>query len=85
MTTKSGKPVTDAVLDEWAESFERGEWPEGKTVVIGRPSLADEEVKVVTFRLPVSKIVELDRKAAQQGISRSQGLREAVEEYLLRA
>jgi hypothetical protein len=84
MTTKDGKPVTDATLDEWADAFERGEWPKGKTVVLGRPSIADEEVRLVTFRLPVSKVVELDQKAAQQGFTRSEGLRAAVDEYLAR-
>jgi hypothetical protein len=85
MTTKTGKSVTDDMLDKWADAFEQGEWPEGKTVVLGRPSIADEEVKLITFRLPISKVIELDRKTAQQGVSRSEGLREAVEEYLMQA
>jgi hypothetical protein len=85
MTTKTGKPVTDEILDEWAEAFERGEWPEGKTVILGRPSIADEEVKLVTFRLPVSKVIEFDQKTALKGITRSEGLRDAVNDYLARA
>lgn len=82
MKTKDGKNVTDGILDTWAEEFERGEWPEGRTVPIGRPSLASEEVKPITFRLPVSQIAALDAKAAKSGLSRSAGLRIAVEEYI---
>ena len=82
MKTKNGKTVTDAMLDAWADTFERGEWPEGRTVPLGRPSLADEEVKPITFRLPVSQLAALDAKVAKAGLNRSSGLRLAVEAYL---
>lgn len=82
MKTKDGRTVNEDMLDAWADQFERGEWPEGRTIQIGRPSLAHEEVKPVTFRLPVSQLAALDAKAAQAGINRSAGLRRAVEEYL---
>lgn len=82
MKTKDGQIVTDAMLDSWADAFESGEWPKGRTVPLGRPSLADEEVKPVTFRLPVSLLTALDMKVAKEGLNRSSGLRLAVEEYL---
>lgn len=85
MTTKAGAPVTDAMLDEWADAFERGDWPEGETVLVGRPRLAAEEAKQVTFRLPLSKIAALDRKADKCGETRSAVLRTAVDEYLAKA
>ena len=77
--------VTDEQLERWAQQFESGEWPEGVTVPVGRPRLADEDVLPVTFKLPVSKIIALDAKAFERGGTRSQVLREAVDEYLKQA
>jgi len=75
--------VTEEQLEQEAQEYEKGTW-DGRLgkIIMGRPSIADEEVKPVTFRLPLSKIQELDRKASQKGYTRSEGLREAVEEYL---
>jgi hypothetical protein len=42
IVTKGGKPVTAETLDRWAEAFERGEWPEGKTIPVGRPRLSTQ-------------------------------------------
>lgn len=85
MKTKSGKPVTDEMLDGWAEAFERGEWPKGRTVVLGRPSLAPEEVKPVTFKLPVSIIAEIDAKAAGCGETRSEFIRSIINKEFSKA
>lgn len=84
VTTKNGIVITDDMFDEMASGYERGEWPGEPTgvVILGRPRLADEEVRPVTFKLPVSKIVALDLKASQRGGTRSEALREAVDEYL---
>lgn len=82
MKTKNGKPITDEILEGWATAFESGEWPEGRTAPVGRPRLAQEEVKPITFRLPVSLIAALDKKAAENGLNRSASLRLAVEEYI---
>jgi transposase len=78
--------VTEAQLDEWAAEYESGTWdaPLGK-LVTGRPSIADEEVRPVTFRLPVSKIATLDKQAASRGETRSEFLRDAVDRALLSA
>ncbi|MCL1799302.1 MAG: ribbon-helix-helix domain-containing protein [Eggerthellaceae bacterium] len=85
MEKKDGKPVTDKTLDEWASAFENGEWPAGKTVILGRPRLATEEVQSVTVRLPRSKVLALERKASERGLDRSKALREAIDEYLAHA
>ena len=84
MKTKTGKPVTDKMLDDWADAFERGEWPEGKTIIRGRPSLSKEDVKPVTFKLPVSEIERIDEMAAGFGESRSEFLRSMVDRELTR-
>lgn len=80
--TSNGVEITEELLDEWADAYERGEWSDGKTLILGRPRLADEEVRPVTFKLPLSKIAALDLKASQRGGTRSEALREAVDEYL---
>lgn len=77
--------VTAERLDEMAEPFERGKWPEGRTKLIGRPRLAQEEVRPVTFKLPVSQIAALDELAKASGCSRSDTLRRAVRNVLASA
>ena len=84
MKTKTGKPITEKMLDEWADAFECGEWPEGKTTVLGRPSISTEEVKPVTFKLPASKIERIDEIAAGLGKTRSEFLRAMVDRELVR-
>jgi len=85
MKTKNGEPVSDEMLEHWANTFERGEWPEGKTIILGRPRLATEEVQSVTVKLPRSKVIALEEKASRMGFNRSEALREAVDEFLARA
>ena len=77
--------VTEEQLDAWAEEYESGTWDAASLgeVKRGRPSLADEDVKPVTFRLPESWIVAMDRRAEEEGITRSEFLRSAVETALV--
>ena len=78
--TESGLELTDELLDEMAKKYEDGTWT-GKLgkIVVGRPSLADEDVKSVSFRLPVSKISIIDSRALAKGITRSEYIREIIE------
>lgn len=69
-------------LNALAAPFEQGKWPKGKTTMIGRPRLSEEEVRPVTFKLPVSQIVALDALAKATGSSRSDTLRRAVSREL---
>ena len=62
---------------------ERGEWPEGATVHIGRLRELDEDSQMAAFRLSAAKVRAVNQKAAQQGKSRSDALREGVDERLL--
>jgi hypothetical protein len=75
--------VTDKQLDVEAKEYEDGTWdaPMGKTIM-GRPSIANEEIRLITVRLPLSKVLALEKRAAVMGETRSQVLREAVDEYL---
>jgi hypothetical protein len=52
-------------------------------MVMGRPRISDEELRTVTFRLPLSKIKALDKMAAANECTRSDALRKAVDGYLL--
>ena len=76
--------VTEEQLDSWAAEFESETWDASRLgrPVMGRPSIADEEVRPVTFRLPLSKIVALDKSALEHGRSRSDELRAMVDSYL---
>lgn len=83
MKTKQGKAVNDELLDEWANSFESGTWPEGKTVSPGRPPLAaDSNTKILSFRISASKAAAFEKKATERGETRSQAFRDFVDMYL---
>lgn len=77
------KAITDGMLDEMAKEYENGSW-DGKLgkVAIGRPRIADEEVKPITFRLPISKIAAVDEQAKSKGENRSTYLRSIIEDAL---
>ena len=76
--------VTEEQLDQEAEEYEKGTWdaPLGK-MTVGRPSIANEEVRPITIRLPLSKIAAIDKKAHESGSTRSGILRDAVNRYLV--
>ena len=78
--------VTEEQLNAEANEYEDGSWnaPLGK-LIVGRPSIANEEVKPITIRLPVSKIAAIDKTATNLGITRSAVMRDAVDNYLAQA
>jgi hypothetical protein len=82
--SENGQAFTDEMLDRMAERHLSGDWSKAKIgkVVVGRPSISDEEVKTVVFRLPVSTIAAIDKYAAEKGETRSQFLRNAVDSAL---
>lgn len=80
-TAEGGIEVTDEMLDQWAEPWEKGEIPEvaaGFVAGPGRPRINREETQLVALRLPVSLVRAVDLKAQKQGKTRSQRIREAV-------
>ena len=85
--TKNGVVITDEMFEKLATAYESGDWPGTATgeIVMGRPRIAEEESRTVTFRLPVSKIIALDKMAEAHDTTRSVALREAVEGYLMQA
>jgi len=83
-TAENGQVLTAEVLDEMAKKYEDGTWG-GKMgkLVVGRPSLADEDVKSISFRLPISKIAMIDARAEARGETRSEFLRDLIEDELI--
>lgn len=71
-----------ARLEKEADAFDEGQWPAGKATRVGRPRSTEEPTKPVTFRIAVSKVDEVDRKAEDLGISRGAAIREAVDAWL---
>ena len=67
--------VTEEELDRLAEHYENGNWPEGRTILLGRPRISDEELVSVTLKLPKSQLEAIDSGASQEGKSRSAYMR----------
>lgn len=79
--------VTEKQLDEWAEACERGEYPGKPTgeILVGRPLMFGEEMKPVTFKVPVAKVDRINARAAELDLSRSDYLRMLVDRDLEKA
>ena len=78
--TKNGTVLTDKVLDDMAQEYEKGTWH--GSVTMGRPKLYNEELETISFRLPKSRIAAIDEAAKRRGESKSAFLRAAVEQHL---
>lgn len=77
--TMSGLEITDELVEQWAEPWERGEVPGTPgEIIVGRPRISREELSTVTFKLPKSQVVALDNLAQRTGETRSQFLRALV-------
>ena len=79
----SGELLTDETIERECAEYEAGTWKGGvHSYHIGRPRYCDEELETVTFKAPKSKVAAMERKAAERGISKSQFLREAMEQAI---
>ena len=76
--------VTDEQLESLAADYESGDW-KGRLgpVVQGRPRLYEEEMRTVSFRIPASRLQAIDAHAERNGKSRSEVLRQAIDDALL--
>lgn len=77
--------VTEEDLDDQAKEYEDETWNDGSfgAASPGRPRLYDEDMETVTFRLPRSKIRAVEAAAKKLGLSKSQFMREAIDERIL--
>jgi hypothetical protein len=83
ITTKNGVILTDEMMEQIAEAFERGEWPGTESQIIrGRPLMFGEELQSVTFKASARKVAALDQKAATFDMSRSDYLRRLLDNDL---
>lgn len=83
--TEHGAEIFDESLEKRAQAYAAANYPgKPEKIVSGRPMLCDEDLQSVSFKLPVSQVDMLDRKAMARGCKRSELLREAVESYLAR-
>ncbi|MCL2654607.1 MAG: ribbon-helix-helix domain-containing protein [Coriobacteriia bacterium] len=79
--------VTDAQLDERAAEYESESWEgmEFGRIVQGRPKICDEELKPLTIKVPASRIAAIQESAARRGVSRSEFVRQAIDNELATA
>ena len=63
---------------EAAEAYEKDEWPKGRTIKLGRPSISDEPSVVLSARVGESVLDAFDAKAKRHGQTRTERLRELI-------
>ncbi len=83
--TKSGVPITDALVEELADEAERGFDVEeilGRRGKRGRPPLGSGPATVESVRLDPQLRERVARRAEEEGISVSEVIREALRHYL---
>lgn len=87
VTTKNGTVLTDEMIDRMAEACERGEYPGKPTgeILVGRPLMFGEEMRPVTFKVPIAKAEQIGARAAELHLSRSDYLRMLVDQDLAAA
>ncbi|MDO5618866.1 ribbon-helix-helix domain-containing protein [Kocuria sp.] len=77
--TINGVPVTEQQIAQWAAEAEEGyNTEELKKRGRGRPGRGAEPSQVVALRLTADEIATLDARAAREGKSRSEVIREAL-------
>jgi predicted transcriptional regulator len=80
--TSGGIPVTEEMIDNWAEAAERGELPgEPGPVRRGRPFSvgSSESAEVVSFRLDSARKAKLERLAKERETDRSEVIRQLID------
>ena len=79
----NGYILTEEEIEREADMWENDTW-EGRLVNlrIGRPPISSEELGSVTFKAPKSRIAAMEKRAKDQGMSKSQFMRMAMEKAL---
>lgn len=86
----NGQEITETMIGEWCEAYERGEFPEGERTVggpvNGRPSLsASEETVVLNVKVPVGMKAALAAAAKRNGMTLSAYARSLLADAVLSA
>jgi hypothetical protein len=83
--TKSGEPITDDMVERFAEEAERGYEPgqlKGRRRGPGRPPLGHAAKSVESVRLEPDLRDEVARRAQAEGVTVSELIRRALRQYL---
>ncbi|ELB89659.1 hypothetical protein Rwratislav_28328 [Rhodococcus wratislaviensis IFP 2016] len=75
--TINGVPVTDGMIQEWADEAEAG-YDVEKLRKRGRPTVGGGPGAVVPVRMDEALLKALNARAEQEHVSRSEAIREAV-------
>lgn len=86
----NGQDITETMIGEWCEAYERGEFPEGERtvggLVNGRPPLSEsEETVVLIVKVPVGMKAALAEAAKGKGMTVSAYVRGVLADAVLSA
>ena len=81
METVNGVPVTDEMIQEWADEAERG-YDVSQLRKRGRKPMGDGPARVVPVRVDDTLLSALDQRAAHDHVSRSELIRAAIRAYV---
>ena len=81
MESINGVPVTDEMIQEWADEAERG-YDVEVLKKRGRRPIGDGAARVVPVRMDDSLIAAVDQRAEKDGTSRSEIIRSAVRAFV---
>ena len=75
----NGKPITEEQIAQWAEEAEQGYDVQAlKKRGRGRPGRGAQPSQVITIRLTPQEIEQLDQKAAEDELTRSEFIRRCL-------
>ena len=81
MGSINGVPVTDEMIQEWADEAERG-YDVEVLKKRGRRPIGDGAARVVPVRMDDSLVAAVDQRAEKDGTSRSEIIRSAVRAFV---
>ena len=81
MESIDGVPVTDEMIQEWADEAERG-YDVEVLKKRGRRPIGDGAARVVPVRMDESLAAAVDQRAEKDGTSRSEVIRSAVRAFV---
>ena len=81
METIDGVPVTDEMIQEWADEAEHG-YDVEVLKKRGRRPIGDGAARVVPVRMDDSLVAAVDQRAEKDGTSRSEIIRSAVRAFV---
>ena len=81
MESINGVPVTDEMIQEWADKAERG-YDVEVLKKRGRRPIGDGAARVVPVRMDDSLVAAVDQRAEKDGTSRSEIIRSAVRAFV---